>query len=64
MTGEKKEEGQPPASRRPGEVGPSHLPLEVQKAKVIGAKQIEEEIVEPIQQHREGRRQARKPPPK
>ena len=62
MTGEKKEEDQPPQSRRPGETEASHLPPDIQKAKVIGAKQIEEELIEPIQQHREGGRRKRKPP--
>jgi hypothetical protein len=49
---------------RPGEAAstdaPSHLPPDLQQANVSNAKKVEEDVVEPIQQYREGRRQPRR----
>jgi len=55
-----KDEG---TAQRPGAAAePSHLPPDLQQANVSNAKKVQEEIVEPIQQYREGRRRRKTSP--
>jgi hypothetical protein len=50
------------AQQRGKTAEPSDLPPDLQQANVSNAKKVEEDVVEPIQQYREGRRRRKTSP--